>query len=77
MLNYELVGRWLVILGLAITLAGGALWLAGRWLGVHSLPGTIKIEGSGFTCLIPLLGSILLSIVLTVALNLIIRMMNR
>ena len=34
------------------------------------LPGTIRIQGSGFTCLIPLLGSIILSVLLTIVLNL-------
>ncbi len=68
--NLEILARWLVIIGIGIAVLGGILWLVSRIPGVSSLPGTIKIEGSGFTCVIPLLAMIVISIVLTVLLNL-------
>jgi hypothetical protein len=68
--NLEVLARWLVIIGVGIVVLGGILWLVSRIPGLSGLPGTIKIEGSGFTCIFPLLACIVISIVLTVLLNL-------
>jgi hypothetical protein len=75
----ESIGRWLMIAGLGLALMGSALWLIGRVLpnGAKDLPGTIRIEGSGFTCVFPLLASIVLSILLTIILNVLARFFNR
>lgn len=76
-MQFEAVGRWLVIIGLGVALMGGLIWLAGRFFpGLGQLPGTIRIQGSGFTCVIPLLASIVLSILLTVVLNLLARILK-
>lgn len=75
--NLAVIGRWLVIAGVVLAILGGILWLLSRVPGVSSLPGTIRIEGTGFTCLIPLLASIVLSLVLTLVLNLVIRLFNK
>ncbi len=68
--NLEILARWLVVIGIGIAVLGGLLWLLSRIPGLSSLPGTIKIEGSGFTCIIPLLAMIVISVVLTILLNL-------
>ena len=75
----DTIGRWLVVAGLGVMLLGGALWLLGRVLpnGGRDLPGTIRIEGSGFTCIFPLLASIVLSVLLTIILNIAARFLNR
>ncbi|MGB9800018.1 MAG: DUF2905 family protein [Thermanaerothrix sp.] len=44
---------------------------------MSNLPGTIKIETSGFTCIFPLLASVVISLVLTLVLNIIVRLLNR
>ncbi len=75
--SFEILGRWLVVLGIVIAIVGGLLWLGSRLLGTHELPGTLRINIPGGTCLIPILASIVLSIVLTVVLNLVIRLINR
>ena len=67
----------MVIAGLTIAALGGILWFLGRLPGFSQLPGTLRVEGSGFTCLIPILASIVLSIVLTVVLNVVIRLFGR
>ncbi|HMN58931.1 MAG TPA: DUF2905 domain-containing protein [Anaerolinea sp.] len=70
-MNLETAGRWLLIAGLVIVLVGGAIWLLGRLFpNLSDLPGTLRIQGSGFTCIIPILGSIILSVLLTIVLNL-------
>jgi len=68
--NLEMLARWLVIIGIGIVILGGILWLVSRIPGLSDLPGTIKIEGRGFTCFFPLLACIVISIVLTILLNL-------
>ena len=75
--NLAVIGRWLIIIGVTLAILGGIAWLLSKIPGVNNLPGTIRIEGTGFTCLIPLLASIVLSVVLTLVLNLIIRLFNK
>ena len=72
------VARWLVLLGAGLALLGGLLWLVGR-LGVPlgRLPGDFKFSAGGMTCFIPLATSILLSLLLTLALNLIARWLGK
>lgn len=75
--NLEQIGRLLVLCGVMLAVVGGAVWALGRFGGLGRLPGTLRIESGGFTCLIPILGSILISVVLTIALNLLARFLNR
>ena len=72
------IARLLIILGLVLLLAGGALYVLARFgVQLGRLPGDIRIQTGNVTCVFPLVTSILLSIVLTVVLNLIIRFLNR
>lgn len=74
--NLELIGRWLVILGVGLALAGGTIWVLSRFFG-GSIPGTLRFQGAGVTCVIPILASILVSLALTVVLNLLLRWLNK
>ncbi len=78
MSNLSDMGRWLMLAGIAIVVVGGVLWLLGKipW-GGSDLPGTIRIEGSGFSCVFPVLASIVLSLVLTIVLNVIVRLFHK
>jgi len=72
------LARILVVLGLVLLVAGGLLYLAGRWqLPLGRLPGDIRIERENFTCLFPIATMILLSVVLTIVLNLVVRLLNK
>ncbi|MBI9047296.1 MAG: DUF2905 domain-containing protein [Anaerolineaceae bacterium] len=75
--NVSMIGRLLVLLGLSLAVLGGLLWLMGRIPGLDKFPGTISFEGSGLTCVIPIVGSILLSIILTIGLNILLRVINK
>ena len=75
--NLESIGRWILIVGLAITILGASLWLIARLTGWEKFPGTLKWQSGNLTCLIPILGSIVLSILLTIILNLLARWFNR
>ncbi len=72
------IARWIILAGVAIILIGIGLWLAGRFdLPLGHLPGDIHIERDGFSCFIPLATSIILSLLLTLALNIFLRFLNR
>lgn len=64
------VGRILVILGLVLVAVGLLLPLLGK-LGLGRLPGDIVIERDGFRLYVPLMTSLLVSLVLTLILWLI------
>jgi hypothetical protein len=76
MSGLEVIGKWLVIIGTAILLLGGLLWLLSKIPFLGHLPGDIRIERPGLTCLIPLASSILLSLALTVLLNVVIQIVR-
>lgn len=71
-------GRVLIALGLVFLVLGGLFVLLPR-LGISlgKLPGDFSFGFGQSACLIPLASSILLSILLTVGLNLLIRFFNR
>jgi hypothetical protein len=74
----NVLARSLVILGLILILAGGAVYLLGRLnLPLGRLPGDIRIQRDNFTCIFPVTTMILLSIGLSVLLNILLRLMNR
>jgi len=75
---FESLGRWLIVGGLAIALLGGILWLAARLFpNLSQFPGTFRIQSGGSTCVVPILASIIFSIVLTLLLNLVARLLNK
>jgi hypothetical protein len=78
MFDLTSIGRWVVLIGIALIVIGGGLWLAGRsGLPLGKLPGDFQFEFGSISCLFPLASSILISLVLTLVLNLLIRILNR
>jgi hypothetical protein len=58
--------------------AGAILWLLGAsGLPLGRLPGDIRIQRENMSCFIPIASMIVLSLILTIVLNLIIRLLNR
>jgi len=77
-MDLSTVARWVILTGFVIIIIGIGLWLAGRFdLPLGRLPGDIHIERGGFSCFIPLATSIILSLLLTLALNILLRFLNR
>ncbi len=77
---YGELGRWLIWLGLVIAAVGLGLVLFGPLvsrLGLGRLPGDIYTEVGGVRVFFPLATMILLSLVLTVLLNLFLWLMAR
>lgn len=72
------LARLFILLGLIFLVIGGILYLFGRaGLPLGRLPGDIRIERGNFTCLFPLATMLLLSVILTLLLNVIIRFLNK
>ena len=71
------LGKWMLVIGLVIASVGGVLWLLGRISFLGNLPGDIRIQTENFGCFIPLGTMILLSLILTVVLNIVLRLLNK
>ncbi len=65
-------GRILIALGIVLLLVGGLFVLLPRvGINLGRLPGDLRFDTGQTTCLIPIATSILLSLLLTIVLNLI------
>jgi hypothetical protein len=67
----EPVGRSLLVIGLVVTAVGVVLILAPRIPILGKLPGDITFQRDGVTVVIPLATMLLISLVLTIVLNVI------
>jgi hypothetical protein len=78
MFDLTTLARWLILAGLVLAGIGGLIWVFSRLgLPLGSLPGDIRFQSDQFTCFIPLASSIVLSILLTLLLNLISRISGK
>ena len=71
------LGKWLILAGVGLALLGGAIWLLGHLPFFGNLPGDIHIQTENFSCFFPLVSMIILSILATIVLNIVIRMINK
>ena len=70
----ETIARYLMIGGVVIFLIGGGILLAAKFgIPLGRLPGDIRIEGENGSFYFPITTSILVSIILSVVLNLMVR----
>jgi len=68
----ENIARYLIIGGIVLILIGGGVYLAAKFgIPLGRLPGDIRIEGENGSFYLPLTSSILVSVILTIILNLI------
>ncbi len=67
------VGKLLLIIGAVILVLGGVLVLLTR-MGVTQLPGSISVSSGGFSFFFPVAFCVVASVVLTVVINLILRL---
>lgn len=74
----ESIGRFLMLAGVLLFLAGGVVFLVGKFgLPLGRLPGDLRIEGPNGVFYFPLATSILVSVVLTVLLNVLLRLWRK
>ncbi|MBM4426418.1 MAG: DUF2905 domain-containing protein [Chloroflexi bacterium] len=74
----ETFARYLMLGGMILFLIGGGVYLAAKFgIPLGRLPGDIRIEGENGSFYFPLASSILISILLTILLNLISRFLQK
>lgn len=74
----ESLARYLMIGGIVLFLIGGGVYLAAKFgIPLGRLPGDIRIEGENGSFYFPITSSILVSVLLTILLNLISRFLNK
>ena len=72
------LARWLIIAGVLLVIAGGIVYLLARaGIPLGKLPGDIRIVGENITCIFPITTMIVLSILLTIILNIAFRILGR
>jgi hypothetical protein len=74
----ESLARTLMLIGIILFLTGGGIYLAAKFgLPLGRLPGDIRIEGENGSFYFPVVSSIVVSVVLTIIINLIGRFLNK
>jgi hypothetical protein len=77
-MSLEPIARILMIAGISLFLIGGLIYLFARiGINLFQLPGDIRLQSGNVTCLVPIVSTILLSILLTLILNIAIRYLNK
>ena len=70
------IAKLLLLVGGAIVLSGAALWLLSRLPFLGKLPGDMLISKGNFNIFIPIVTMVVVSLVLTVVLNLLARVLR-
>lgn len=74
----ESIAKWIILSGLALVTFGGLVWLVARaGLPLGSLPGDVRIDRPGFSLHFPIVTCIILSVVLTVLINIVMHLLRR
>jgi hypothetical protein len=74
----ENIARYLVIGGIVLILIGGGVYLAAKFgIPLGRLPGDIRIVGENGSFYFPITSSILVSVILTIVLNVIVRLLRK
>ncbi len=78
-MDINTTGRILVLVGVAFLVLGGLFMLMGRLPLLKDfghLPGDIRFQRGGFSCFFPIVSMIIISVLLSLALNLVLRIIN-
>jgi len=74
----ETIARYLMIGGIVLFLVGGGVYLAAKFgIPLGRLPGDIRIEGENGSFYFPVTTSILVSVILTIVINVIVRLLKK
>ncbi|NDJ77650.1 MAG: DUF2905 domain-containing protein [Chloroflexi bacterium] len=79
-MDLNTVGRLVLIAGVGLVVLGGLLMLLSRvpvLKHLGHLPGDIRMEGENYSCFFPLTSMIIISVLLTLVVNIIVRLVNR
>ena len=76
--NMDNIARYLMLGGIILLFIGGGVFVASKFgIPLGRLPGDIRIEGGNGSFYFPVTSSILVSVVLTILLNIISRMLKK
>jgi hypothetical protein len=76
--SMETIARYFMLGGIALFLLGGGIYLAAKFgVPLGRLPGDIRIEGENGSFYFPITSSILVSVILTILLNVIARLWRK
>lgn len=75
-MEYDQIGKLLFVVGAAVLVVGVVFLLIGK-TPFGRLPGDITIINGNFTCIAPIVTMLLLSIILTIVVNIILGLLNR
>ncbi|MBE0446583.1 MAG: DUF2905 domain-containing protein [Actinobacteria bacterium] len=73
----EQLGRLLIIIAIVIAVTGAFIFLIGKGLGLSKLPGDILIKRDGWRIFFPIATFILISVVLTIIINVVLWLLRR
>lgn len=76
-MQYDQMGRMLIAVGAVVLVLGVVFLVLGRNNFLGRLPGDINFSSGNFTCVAPIATMLLLSVVLTIILNIVLRLFNR
>ena len=77
-MNMESIARYLMLGGIILFLVGGSVYFAAKFgIPLGRLPGDIRIEGENGSFYFPVASSILISVVLSILLNIISRFLKK
>ena len=76
-MNMESIARYLMLGGIILFLVGGVYFAAKFGIPLGRLPGDIRIEGENGSFYFPVTSSILISVVLSILLNIISRFLKK
>jgi len=71
------LGKLIAVAGAALLVLGGLIWLAGRIPALGHLAGDIRLQRGNVSCFFPLTTMIIVSVLLTVILNVILRLLRK
>jgi hypothetical protein len=74
----ETIARYLMFAGIALFLIGVGVYLASKFgIPLGRLPGDIRMEGENGSFYLPVTSSILVSVILTILMNIVSRFLNK
>ena len=75
-MDSDIIGRSLLVLGALIAMMGASILVFSRLPFVGRLPGDISFQRDGFFFFLPIVTCVLLSLLLTLAVNVVIRLLR-
>jgi hypothetical protein len=75
--NFSDLGKFIALAGAALLILGGLLWLMGKVPLLGNLPGDIRLQRGNVSCFFPLTTMIIASVLLSLVLNIIIRLWRK